>query len=138
MINDENTIAIGMCGIIPDKKGREKLFRAADTICKLMYSGLFTQQIEIKDLLDVAPTLGGIGDFIGVTTNRAFVFRKGVIYPQTGHLSALGTGARSIVGCYYVVQDLCTAFRLSAEIDTLSSANFTTVKTDLLNPYVMG
>ena len=129
-INESNTIAIGTCGKMPDAKEQEQMSSIANTIFKQIYADCMNHRTKFKE----NETLE---DFIAITSNRAFVYRDGIVYPQTGFMTALGTGNRSIMACYYVVQDVATAFRISADIDNLSSPEYTYVMADSLNPFVV-
>lgn len=139
--NEENTIAIGCCGILPDTKKKEQLFTIVDFLFRKMYSSTFVYRGELKDLLPItiakdlstSETL----DFIAITYNKAFLCRASYVFPQTGFLSALGTGEKGIIACYYVLQDVATAFRVSSELDTLSSPEYMSIMADTLNPYVV-
>jgi hypothetical protein len=131
-----NTIAIGISGVIPNEKVLSGLFEIATIMFKKMYSGTFNDVIDLKesnvDLRDRAEV-----DFIAMTSNKAFMCRDSVLYPQTGFAGALGTGFRSIVGCYYVLRDVKKAFFVSSQIDTLSSAACQSIQAESLNPFVM-
>jgi len=136
-INAENNIAIGASGLVPTEENKKKLFKISHSMIRLTYSGLFNDAIPIEDLKEFLPEINTRIDFIGITSNKAFLFRDGIFYPQTGFMAALGTGSRSIIACYYVTKDICEAFRLSSECNTLSSPNFMTIMADRLTPYVM-
>lgn len=139
--NEENTIAIGCCGILPNTKRKELLFTITDFLFRKMYSSTFVYRGNLKDLLpstivknhDVSEIL----DFIAITHNKAFLCQNSYVFPQTGFLSALGTGGKGIIACYYVLQDVATAFRVSSELDTLSSPEYMSIMADTLNPYVV-
>ena len=136
--NTLNTIAIGISGIIPNEKDKIRLFIAADLLFKKMYSGSLSHIIEVeKALPNEFVNLCQSTEFIAITSNKAFVCHHDSIYPQSGFMTALGTGSKSIIGCYYVLRDVALAFRISSELDTWSSAEYMCVKADTLNPYIM-
>jgi hypothetical protein len=138
-INESNTIAIGTSGKIPDAKEQKRMCRIADLTFKQMYAGHLNHRIELKETVagKVINVMEDLEDFIAITSNKAFVYQNNNVYPQTGFMTALGTGRRSIIGCYYVVRDVATAFRISADLDSLSSPEYMYVMADSLNPYVV-
>ena len=139
-VNDENTIALGISGVLPKEKiKQELLFSIANGIFRKMYKGDLEDVWELEKSKPKFPiSTDDIPHFIGITRDRAFICRNACIFPQTGYMTAVGAGARSIIGCYYVVKDIATAFRLTSEIDSLSSPEHMSVMADSLNPYTIG
>lgn len=130
-----------MAGQIPEEKHKKQLFRAANVIFRMLYSGILQEPFPVKELIKLSESVKKADlentHFIAITERKAFICREGTLFPQTGHMGAMGTGGKSIMACYFVVQDLCTAFKLSSELDPLSSMFFTTVRADTLSPFIM-
>lgn len=79
---------------------------------------------SIKNICSIVMT-SDITIFIGET----------YIYPQTGYMCSFGTGQEFIMPSYYVTQDAKIAFRLTSELDSLTSEEFDTIYLDSLVPF---
>lgn len=136
-INPENTVAVGLSGNLPNsEKEKMLLFKLSKMIFDIYYTGLLKDKLEL-DKINKKIDKEKYPYVLGITNNKAFALIDGDVYPQTGFMACVGTGRFSMIGCYYVVKDVATAFKLSSEIDNLSSSEYMSVMADSLNPYVM-
>jgi len=134
-VNDDNTVGIAVCGSLPNKKTRLRLFEMVDYLFKLMYVEEFTQTMEIVKALPIEfHSLAQNTSMIAITRDACFVLNK-KLYPQTGYVSSLGTGMYFIQGCWYVLHDVKKTFKLNSELDRFSSSEFDSILADSLNPY---
>lgn len=135
--NDENTIAIGISGVIPKQQDLLKLFVISELLFTEMYKGEFANRLDSNEFVESSVNNLDI-NFIAITSNRAFKCVEGIYFVQTDQMTGLGTGHRSIVACYYVLNDIKLAFQVSSEIDIMSSTEYMSIMASSLKPFVIG
>lgn len=135
-INDDNTIAIGICGQIPNQRRIEEIFIGINKLFVLLYGELLDIALDVSTD-EFSNMFSNLKNVLAITSNKAIIIRDGIAYPQTGHMTALGSGTRSIIPCYYVTKNVTTAFKLSSQIDSLSSEDYISVMADSLNPFIL-